>query len=82
MESTILGVVLDSSVLIGAERAKLNAPEIIRAIWSLTGDLPIVMSALTVAELGHGSIGHKIHSAANRDGVFWMSLSLKSQFIP
>src|SRR5436305_1706156 len=54
MESTVLGVVLDSSVLIAAERAKLMTPEVINTIWSSIGDLPIVISALTVAELGHG----------------------------
>ncbi len=54
MESTILGVVLDSSVLIAAERAKLTTPEVIKTIRSSIGDLPIVISALTVAELGHG----------------------------
>ena len=54
MESNLLGVVLDSSVLIAAERAKLKTPEAIRSIRSLIGDLPIAISALTVAELGHG----------------------------
>ena len=54
MESTVLGIVLDSSVLIAAERAKLTTPEVIKTIRSAVGDLPIVISALTVAELGHG----------------------------
>jgi tRNA(fMet)-specific endonuclease VapC len=54
MESTVLGVVLDSSVLIGAERAKLATPDVIKSIRSAIGDLPIIISALTVAELGHG----------------------------
>lgn len=54
MESTVLGVVLDSSVLIGAERAKLTTPEVIKTIQASIGDLPIIISALTVAELGHG----------------------------
>ncbi|HZQ55015.1 MAG TPA: PIN domain-containing protein [Bryobacteraceae bacterium] len=53
MESTVLGVVLDSSVLIGAERAKLKTPEVIKTSRSSIGDLPIVISALTLAELGH-----------------------------
>lgn len=38
MEPTILGLVLDSSVLISAERRKLT----------------VVLSAVTVAEIGHG----------------------------
>ena len=49
-----LGVVLDSSILVGAERAKLSTPEVIKSIRSVIGDLPIIVSALTVAELGHG----------------------------
>lgn len=54
MEPTVLGVVLDSSVLIAAERAKLKTPEVIKSIRSVAGDLPVILSALTVAELGHG----------------------------
>ncbi len=54
MESALLGVVLDSSVLIGAERKRLTTPEVIRSIRQAIGDVPIVISALTVAELGHG----------------------------
>ena len=60
MESAVLGVVLDSSVLIAAERAKLTTPEVMKTIRSSMGNLPIVISALTVAELGHG-----IHRAKN-----------------
>ena len=39
---------------IGAERAKLKTQEVIKTIRSSIGDLPIMISALTVAELGHG----------------------------
>jgi len=54
MESALLGVVLDSSVLVAAERKKLTTPEVIRSIRESIGDVPIVLCALTVAELGHG----------------------------
>ena len=54
MESTLLGLALDSSVLVAAERAKLSTPQAIRSIRKLIGDVPIVISALTIAELGHG----------------------------
>jgi tRNA(fMet)-specific endonuclease VapC len=56
MEPAILGLVLDSSVLVAAERAKLTTPEVIRNIRASAdvGDVPIVISALTVAELAHG----------------------------
>jgi predicted nucleic acid-binding protein len=56
MEPAILGLVLDSSVLVAAERAKLATPEVIRGIRdsAAVGDAPIVISVLTVAELAHG----------------------------
>jgi tRNA(fMet)-specific endonuclease VapC len=54
MESALLGVVLDSSVLVAAERKNHTTPEVIRSIRQTIGDVPIVICALTVAELGHG----------------------------
>lgn len=54
MEPTILGVVLDSSVLVSVERADVRTPDRIRKIRSFIGDVPIVISALSVAELAHG----------------------------
>ena len=56
MESTVLGLVLDSSVLIAAERAKLTTPKLMRNLRASAGvgDAPFVISALTVAELAHG----------------------------
>lgn len=48
------GLVVDSSVLITAERGKLTTPEVIRNLRQAAGDIPIVICALTVAELGHG----------------------------
>jgi predicted nucleic acid-binding protein len=54
MEPAVLGIVLDSSVLVAAEREKLTTPEAIKKIREATRDVPIVICALTVAELGHG----------------------------
>ena len=50
MESAIRGLVLDSSVLVAAERAKLTTPEVLRNIRASAdvGDAPIVISAMTV----------------------------------
>lgn len=61
MEPAILGVVLDSSVLVSAERANLTTPDVIKHIRAAVGDVPIVISALTVAELAHGI--HRANSA-------------------
>ena len=54
MEPATLGLVLDSSVLIAAERAKLTTPEVIKNIRASVGEIPISIGALTVAELAHG----------------------------
>ena len=54
MESTLLGLVLDSSVLVTAERRKLTATEALGGIRNAVGDVPVVICAMTVAELGHG----------------------------
>ena len=53
MESAILGLVLDSSVLIAAERRKLTAAKTIEDIRQAIGEVPVVLSAVTVAEIGH-----------------------------
>ena len=54
MEPAILGLVLDSSVLISAERRKLTASEAIENLQTAIGEIPVVLSAVTVAEIGHG----------------------------
>ena len=62
MESPILGLVLDSSVLIAAERRKLTAAErrkltatqTIESVRTLVDEVPMVLCALTLAEVGHG----------------------------
>lgn len=54
MEPAILGVVLDSSILVAAERAKLTTLAVIKNIRASGGDVPVVICALTVAELAHG----------------------------
>jgi tRNA(fMet)-specific endonuclease VapC len=64
MESALLGLVVDSSVLVAAERARLKTPEAIRNIHALVGEVPIVISALTVAELAHGI--YRAQTAARR----------------
>lgn len=54
MESAVLGVVLDSSVLIAAERRKLTAAQAIENVQQTIDEVPVVLSAVTVAEVGHG----------------------------
>ena len=54
MEPAVLGLVLDSSVLVAAERKRLTTPEVIRKVREAAGDVTIVICSLTVAELAHG----------------------------
>lgn len=65
MESALLGLVLDSSVLIAAERRKLTAAEAIESVQQTIGELPIVVSALSLAEVGHGI--HRANTPEMRD---------------
>jgi hypothetical protein len=54
VESTLLGLVLDSSVVISAERNKQRVPQFIEAILKAHGPLDLSLSPATVAELVHG----------------------------
>lgn len=54
MEPAVLGLVLDSSVLVAAERGKLTTPETLRKVREAAATVTIVICSLTVAELAHG----------------------------
>jgi len=54
MESALLGIVVDSSVLIRAERRHHSIPELIEAIQACAGEVELSISPVTVAELVHG----------------------------
>lgn len=54
MESAVLGVVLDSSVVITAEREGLSVTQLIEAIQTAYGEIELSLSPISVAELVHG----------------------------
>src|SRR2546425_12171859 len=54
MESALLGLVLDSSILIAAERRQVTPDQAIETVQETVGEIPIVLCSLTVAEIGHG----------------------------
>ena len=54
MESAVLGVILDSSVVIEAERQHLNAAQFLKQIAQKIGEREAALSSITVAELVHG----------------------------
>jgi phage-related protein len=54
MESAVLGVILDSSVVIEAERQHLNVAQFLKQIGQTIDEREAAQSAITVAELVHG----------------------------
>ena len=54
MESPLLGLILDSSVIIAAERKRQTVEEFLTSIGRTFGEIEIAMSAVTLAELVHG----------------------------
>jgi predicted nucleic acid-binding protein len=66
MESALLGLVLDSSAVISAERNKQSIPEFIDAILARHGALDLSLSPVSVAELVHGIYRAKTLEVAQR----------------
>lgn len=54
MESAPLGLVLDSSILIAAERRGTEIPDLIESIAAVHGNIRLSLPLVTVAELVHG----------------------------
>lgn len=54
MESAVLGVILDSSVVIEAERQHLNVAQFLKQIGQTIGEREAALSCISVAELVHG----------------------------
>lgn len=54
MESAILGLILDSSVIIDAERHGWNVTQLLEFVRGHFGEVDIAVSSVTIAELVHG----------------------------
>lgn len=70
MEPALVGLVLDSSAVIQAEREKLPVAEFIDSILRAHGPLQLSLSPVTVAELAHGVYRAKSPEAAGRRREF------------
>ena len=70
MEPALLGLVLDSSILITAERRRLTAHQAIETVQKKVGEVSIVLCSLTVAEIGHGIYRADTPETRNRRRVF------------
>lgn len=64
MEPTELGVILDSSIVVEAERQRLDAGRFLKQIASRIGEREAALCSITVAELAHGV--HRADTAARR----------------
>ena len=64
-----MGVILDSSILITAERQGNNARQMLAAISPQLGDTEIALSVLTLLELAHGAArADTVERKASREG--------------
>jgi predicted nucleic acid-binding protein len=56
MESPLLGLILDSSVIIALERKRQTVEEFLTSLGQTFGEVEIAISAVTLAELVHGVV--------------------------
>ena len=70
MESAVLGVVLDSSIVITAERQSLPVPQLLEAIQTAFGEIELSLSPVSVAELVHGIYRAKTAELSQRRGDY------------
>ncbi|MBS1824364.1 MAG: PIN domain-containing protein [Acidobacteria bacterium] len=54
MEPARLGVILDSSIMIEAERQRLDAGRFLKLVSERIGECEVGLCAISVAELAHG----------------------------
>jgi tRNA(fMet)-specific endonuclease VapC len=70
MASALLGLVLDSSTVIAAERRKESVSDFIESILRTHGPLDLSLSPVSVAELVHGIFRAQTPAAAQRRQLF------------
>ena len=71
----LTGLILDSSILIAAERRGHTVREILQDIRAVKGETEISISVVTVAELVHGAYRTKDHAQQQRRLEFIERLS-------
>jgi len=54
MEPSLLGIIVDSSVIIAAERKRQTVEDLLTSVGQAFGEVEIAISAVTLAELVHG----------------------------
>jgi tRNA(fMet)-specific endonuclease VapC len=66
VESTRVGVILDSSVIIAAERRGQTVRQILEQVRAAQGEIEIGVSVVTIAELMHGAYRAKTQEQQQR----------------
>ena len=61
-----MGIVLDSSVIIAAERRGRTVREILEQVKAVQGEIEIALSVVTIAELVHGAYRTKTQAQQQR----------------
>jgi predicted nucleic acid-binding protein len=59
LESAVVGLILDSSVIVAAERRGHSAVQILEDIRAAQGEIDVGISVVTIAELIHGTYRSK-----------------------
>ena len=75
MEAASVGIILDSSVIIAAERRGHTVREILEQLRSVQGDIDIGVSVVTIAEQVHGAYRAKTQAQQQRRLEFIERLS-------
>ncbi|PYV31429.1 MAG: hypothetical protein DMG22_16840 [Acidobacteria bacterium] len=75
MEPASVGIVLDSSVIIAAERQGRSVRQILEQIEAVQGEIEIGLSVVTIAELVHGAYRTKTPAQRQRRLEFIERLS-------
>ena len=70
-----MGIVLDSSVIIAAERRGRSVREILEQVQAARGDVEVGLSVVTIAELTHGAYRTKTQARQQRRLEFIERLS-------
>jgi predicted nucleic acid-binding protein len=66
VEPASVGIVLDSSIIIAAERRGHTVREILEQVKAAQGEIEIGVSVVTIAELVHGAYRTKTHAQQQR----------------
>ena len=70
MAATLLGLVLDSSTVIAAERSRQSVADFIESILRAHGQIDLSLSPVTVAELVHGIFRARTLAVAHSRRLF------------